>query len=57
MDVNLGKDSIMIKDGMWFEDEAHYEYFLSMPSPVCDAIERLQSALIQPLIDMVKDKT
>ena len=43
----------MIKDGMWFEDEAHYQYYLERSGKGKDKYEKLVADLWSPLIKML----
>ncbi len=45
----------MIRDGMWFEDEAHYQHYLKQMKRVRPAWERLQRAIFNPLIKRMKE--
>ena len=45
----------MIKDGMCFEDEGHYQYYLRRTKEVHSAFERLQEKLLRPLIKRAKE--
>lgn len=45
----------MIKNGMWFENEGHYRYYLRRTKNLRATIAKLQSTVITPLIKRVKD--
>ena len=45
----------MITDGMWFEDEGHYQYYLRRTKEVRNAFERLQEKIMRPLIKRAKE--
>ena len=40
----------MIKDGMWLEDNAHYEYYLNRTKALSDAFSAAHEELFNPLI-------
>lgn len=45
----------MIKDGMWFEDESHYRWYLHRTREVRKAFDKVQSDIFLPLIKRAKE--
>ena len=51
------EDNSMIKHGMWFENEEHYNYYLDCMknSEAVKALGRLQEVIFRPLIRRAKE--
>ena len=45
----------MITDGMWFENDRHYQWYLKRTKDVRNAFQRLQEGLMRPLIKRAKE--
>ena len=49
----IGKDSEMIENGMWFENEAHYAYYLARVKDLHlkTVLNKFQEEALAPLFD------